>query len=78
MEDNSINTSDSSYIVSIKEAVKVDFDKKLYNKKYYEKKKEELKTTDCDICYGSYNMYSRATHMKSKKHLKAVDIINKK
>ena len=59
-------------------AIKKDFDKSLYNKVYYEKKKEEMKSCDCDVCFGSYNLYSRSTHMKSKKHLKALEIINRK
>jgi len=79
MEDNSINISDSiPYIETVKDANKKEFNKNLYNKTYYDKKKKELKTDDCPVCYGSFTLYSRATHMKSKKHLKALDIINKK
>jgi hypothetical protein len=66
------------YQDTVKEAIKKDFDKKTYNKQYYEKRKTELKSKDCEICYGSYNLYSHATHLKSKKHVKALDIINKK
>jgi len=55
-----------------------DLIKAKYNKTYYEKKKKDLKTIDCEICYGTYNNYSKTTHLKSKKHLKALEIKNKK
>jgi len=70
--------TDVDYQYTDKEARKKDFDKTAYNKQYYEKRKKELKSDDCEICYGTYNLYSHATHLKSKKHLKALDIINKK
>lgn len=40
-----------------------------YNKSYYEKMKSGLVTVQCD-CGGHYSIYTKARHVKSKKHLK--------
>jgi len=50
--------------------------KKIYNKRYYEKMKNNNKIIKitCD-CGGVYSLYTRSTHLKSKKHLKHVNNI---
>lgn len=85
MDNDSINTEDfveilksPDYTINCKEAKKKDFDKSAYNKQYYDKRKDLLKSSDCEVCYGTYNLYSRSTHMKSKKHLKALEKQTKK
>lgn len=39
-------------------------------KKYYENFKEKHNEQHkCEVCDGSYNYYSKKTHLKSKKHM---------
>lgn len=46
-----------------------------YYKKYHKDRYEELhKKHICDVCGGSYNAYSKATHMRSKKHKNGLEI----
>ena len=52
------------------------------NKKYYEafKKKHNDKINEkkiCEICNGSYSYFNKSNHLKSQKHLNALQIIIK-
>jgi hypothetical protein len=57
-------------------------EKKVYkrdSKKHYQTFKEKhVFTIDCDVCGGTYNYYSKYTHVKSKKHTNCVKIMEKK
>lgn len=47
------------------------FDKNLYNKEYYQKNKNKLfKIVKCNICGRNYTHHNKATHIKSKYHIK--------
>ena len=53
--------------------------KEEYYRNFMEKNKEKLHTSiTCDICYGSYTYYNKSTHLKSKRHMKAIEMIEKK
>ena len=51
--------------------------KAIYNDRYYKKLKMEGKnqTQTCEICQGKFNIYSRARHEQTKKHLKNLNNI---
>lgn len=49
---------------------------KFYNQKHYEKiKHSELERTECS-CGSIYTIYSKAKHLKSKKHLEYLNLIH--
>lgn len=50
--------------------------KKIYNKNFYDKHKDEP-SIDCPICFGSYNKFNKSHHLKTKRHLKALQIKDK-
>ena len=53
--------------------------KEEYYRNFMEKNKEKLHTSiTCDICYGCYTYYNKSTHLKSKRHMKALEMIEKK
>ena len=43
-----------------------------YNHKFYENNKDKDIKRSCDICLGSYTIFNKSHHNKSKKHLKAI------
>ena len=49
--------------------------KKCYNKRYYEKVKKTGKnqSVECPDCRGSYTMYTKHKHLKSKRHMKVLN-----
>lgn len=52
--------------------------KSIYNDRYYKKLKMEGKNQSqtCEICQGKFNIYSKARHEQTKKHLKKINEIN--
>lgn len=48
----------------------------MYRKQYSEEHKEELKQVEiCDICGGSYQLWNRSAHNKTKRHKYAIEKI---
>ena len=43
-----------------------------YNHKFYENNKDKDIKRSCDICSGSYTIFNKSHHKKSKKHLKGI------
>jgi len=53
--------------------------KSMANKKYYMKHKERRSgAVDCLMCGGKYSYYGKARHLKSKRHMFCVQLINSK
>jgi hypothetical protein len=55
--------------------------KKYDNKLYYEKFKNKHEVNEkhiCDICYGTYSYFNKSNHNKSKRHERALNIIEQK
>lgn len=51
---------------------------KVNPKKYYENfKQKHGEKIVCEICGGCYNYFSKYTHLKSNKHTKCQEIIDK-
>ena len=50
-----------------------------YRQKYYEEHKEDYRQTEiCDICSGSYQIWNKSAHKRSKKHKQTVEILKMK
>lgn len=54
-----------------------------YHKKYYEENKQKFKDyykqkIKCDICGCEYGFSNKANHLKTKKHMKAVNSLGYK
>ena len=53
--------------------------KSIANKKYYLKHKARHSgAVDCVMCGGKYSYYGKARHLKSKRHMFCVQLINSK
>lgn len=56
------------------EANEKKYNSKKYNDTFREKHKEELKEKKiCDVCNRFYTYYTKSKHMKTKKHIKALE-----
>ena len=43
-----------------------------YNHKFYENNKDKDIKRACEICAGSYTIFNKSHHKKSKKHMKGI------
>lgn len=51
-------------------------DIKEYRKKYYQEHKEDYRQIEtCEICNGSYQIWNKSAHKKSKKHKQVIEIL---
>lgn len=62
--------------MKLSDTISYHTNKSEYQKAVYERNKHKyLKKIDCKICGGSYCLYNKNIHLKSKKHLKCLEII---
>ncbi len=71
---------DKSELLNIIRKVKYKMEKREeYYRNFMEKNKEMISEKHiCEVCYGSYTYFHKSAHNKSKRHIRALEMIEKK
>jgi len=57
---------------------KKKYDQNKYNLNFINKNKDKInESIICDVCYGKYKYFTKAIHIKSKRHIIMLDKVNK-